>query len=161
VRLLLAGLRADGSPWSVEETIAAGGGAAAWGPGAAGVSADLDNARNLPAETLEERAPVRVLQLGVRRGSGGAGRHRGGDGVVRAYRLLEGRAVVDYAGGRHQVPAPGEAGGQPGRLAEARLERSDGTVEHLPARARVAWQAGDVLVIATAGAGGWGEAPPG
>lgn len=156
VVLSLGGQRTDGSPWLFTEIIASAAGGAPWGPGGSGVSTDVGNARSTPAEVIEAQAPLRVEGVAVREGSGGAGCHRGGDGVVRCYRLLEGSGTVSYRGERHTIAPQGAAGGQPGRCAAARIERADGRIEHLPAKARAQWQAGDRLVIETAGAGGWG-----
>lgn len=158
VVLVLSGQRPAGRDWLFTEIIASGAGAAPWGPGGSGVSTDVGNARNTPAEVIEAQAPLRVERVQVRTGSGGAGRHAGGCGMVRAYRLLEGQGVIAYRGERHRTPAQGAAGGAPGRCGSARIERADGTVEPLPAKARALWRAGDCLVIETAGAGGWG--PP-
>ncbi|HYF20027.1 MAG TPA: hydantoinase B/oxoprolinase family protein [Ramlibacter sp.] len=157
VVLSLGGTRGDGSTWLFTEIIASAAGGAPWGPGGSGVSTDVGNARNTPAEAIEAQAPIRMERVAVRRGSGGAGRHRGGDGVVRVYRLLEGLGVVSYRGERHAIAAQGSAGGGPGACGRARIERADGTVEDLPAKARARWSAGDRLVIETAGAGGWGN----
>jgi N-methylhydantoinase B/oxoprolinase/acetone carboxylase alpha subunit len=77
--------------------------------------------------------------------------------VERAYRLLRGQGLVSYRGERHTVPAQGAAGGSPGRTGAAWIERADGRRTELPAKARATWAAGDLLVIRTAGAGGWGE----
>lgn len=156
VVLSLSG-EADGKPWVYTEIIASAAGGAPWGPGGSGVSTDVGNARNTPAEVIERQAPLRVERVGLHRGSGGAGRHAGGCGVERAYRLLRGHGIISYRGERHTVPAQGAAGGGPGRTGAAWIERADGSRTDLPAKARAAWDAGDLLVIRTAGAGGWGE----
>ena len=156
VVLSLSG-EAEGSPWVYTEIIASAAGGAPWGPGGSGVSTDVGNARNTPAEVIERQAPLRVERVGLHQGSGGAGRHAGGCGVERAYRLLRGQGLVSYRGERHTVPAQGAAGGSPGRTGAAWIERADGRRTELPAKARASWAAGDLLVIRTAGAGGWGE----
>lgn len=158
VVLSLGGTRNGSSPWLFTEIIASASGGAPWGPGASGVSTDVGNARNTPVEVIEQQAPIRVERVAVRRGSGGLGQHAGGDGVLRAYRLLEGSGTVSYRGERHRTPAQGAAGGGAGACGSARIERADGRVERLPAKARAQWRAGDLLVIETAGGGGWG--PP-
>ena len=160
VTLTLSGTREDGRSWLVSEVIASAAGAAPWGPGGSGVSTDLGNAANLPAEMLEAQAPIRVDQVGVRIGSGGGGRHRGGDGAVRVYRLLEGTGMISYRGERHRTPAQGTHGGGPGLAGAARIESPDGRVQLLSNRAEARWSAGDRLVIETAGAGGWGTRVP-
>lgn len=145
-----------GKPFHFTEIIASGAGASAHGAGESAVSTDVGNARNTPVEVLEAQAPVRVEAYELRRGSGGPGAFRGGDGVRRAYRLLQGRAVLTYRGERHHSQAPGCAGGGPGASSSARVLRADGRVEPLGPRARVALEAGDGWVIETAGGGGWG-----
>jgi N-methylhydantoinase B len=147
-----------GKPFHFTEIIASGAGASALGAGESAVSTDVGNARNTPVEVLEAQAPVRVEAYELRRGSGGPGAWRGGDGVRRAYRLLQGRAVLTYRGERHHSQAPGCAGGGPGASSAARVLRADGRVETLGPRARVALEAGDGWVIETAGGGGWGPA---
>lgn len=156
VVLSLGGQWSDGRAWLLTEIIASAAGGAPWGPGGSGMSTDVGNARSTPAEVLEAQAPLRVECVAVRAGSGGAGRYRGGDGVVRIYRLLQGSSSISYRGERHCIAPQGAAGGEPGTPAAARIERADGRVEHLPAKARAQWSAGDRLVIETAGAGGWG-----
>ncbi|MBB3178251.1 hydantoinase B/oxoprolinase family protein [Variovorax sp. Sphag1AA] len=157
VVLSLGGTHADGRPWLLTEIIASAAGGAPSGPGGSGVSTDVGNARSTPAESIEAQAPLRIERVAVRVGSGGAGRHRGGDGVVRVYRLLHGSGSISYRGERHAIVPQGAAGGLPGSPAAARIERADGRVEPLPAKARAQWQAGDRLVIETAGGGGWGQ----
>jgi hypothetical protein len=158
VVLSLGGTRGDGRSWLFTEIIASAAGGAPWGPGGTGVSTDVGNTRNTPAEVIESQAPLRMERVAIRQGSGGAGRHRGGDGVLRAYRLLDGTGSISYRGERHSIAPQGAAGGQPGACATARIERVDGSVDVLPAKARAEWHAGDLLVIETAGAGGWGAA---
>ena len=147
-----------GKPFHFTEIIASGAGASARGPGESAVSTDVGNARNTPVEVLEAQAPVRVEAYELRQGSGGNGAYRGGDGVCRAYRLLQGHAVLTYRGDRHHSQAPGCAGGRPGASSAARVLRADGRIEPLGPRARVALEAGDGWDIETAGGGGWGPA---
>ncbi|MET1116548.1 MAG: hydantoinase B/oxoprolinase family protein [Comamonas sp.] len=160
VVLSMAGKRADGRPWMYTEIIAAGAGGTPTGAGAAGVSTDISNARNTPAEVLEGQAPLRVETVAVRAGSGGAGQHRGGDGVLRRYRLLEGTAQLSYRGERHSIAPQGVLGGAPGQCAQALIERAGGETLALSAKSTATLAAGDCLQIATAGAGGWGAPPP-
>ncbi len=156
VVLSMSGIRSDGSSWMFTEIIASAAGGAPWGPGGSGVSTDLGNTRNTPAEVIELQAPLRVERVAIREGSGGEGRHKGGDGVIRAYRLMQGEGSISYRGERHSIAPQGGAGGQPGACASARIEHANGYMEALSAKARANWRAGDLLVIETAGAGGWG-----
>jgi N-methylhydantoinase B len=158
VVLSLGGQDESGQAFACTEIIASGAGASALGPGESAVSTDVGNARNTAVEVIEAQAPVRVEACELRRDSGGAGRHRGGDGVRRVYRLLHGQAQLSYRGERHRSQAAGCAGGAPGAGSAARVLRADGRVELLGARARVSLQAGDRWIIETAGGGGWGPA---
>jgi N-methylhydantoinase B len=156
VVLSASGTDASGRRWMFTEILAGGEGG---GPDRAGfhaLSADVSNARNLPAESLEAIAPIRVEAFERHRGSGGAGLHPGGDGVRRVYLLLSGRAEVSYRGERHLAGAPGAEGGGGGGVARCRLIHADGRETAFPSKARFAWMAGERLVIETAGGGGWG-----
>ncbi|MDO9500243.1 hydantoinase B/oxoprolinase family protein [Falsiroseomonas sp.] len=158
VVLSIGGTDATGRSWIFTEIVAGGSGGRPDGPGQPGLSADVSNARNLPAEMLESVAPIRVEAIQRRHGSGGAGRHPGGDGVRRIYRLLSGTAEISYRGERHLAGAPGAQGGGAGAPATARILAADSSVRHLPSKARIAWAAGDRFILETAGGGGWGPA---
>ncbi len=157
VVMSVGGEDAAGKPFFFTEIIAGGAGGHAAGPGAHGISTDVGNARNLPAEMLEAQAPIRVECHARHAGSGGAGRHAGGDGVLRRYLLCEGHATVSYRGERHEGRAAGAAGGGAGASSSAWLERPDGSRVPIASKTRFRWLAGERLVIATAGGGGWGD----
>lgn len=157
VVMSVGGEDGQGRPFFFTEIMAGGAGAHADGPGASGVSTDVGNARNLPAEMLEAQAPIRVECHARHRASGGTGRHAGGDGVLRRYLLCEGHATVSYRGERHEGRAAGASGGACGASSQAWLERADGSRIAIASKARLRWQAGERLVIATAGGGGWGD----
>jgi N-methylhydantoinase B len=161
VVLVLSGTRPYSSTsWQFTEIVASAAGGAPWSDGGSGVSTDVGNARSTPAEVIERQAPLRMQRVAIRTGSGGAGVHCGGNGVVREYLLLEGIGEIMYRGERHTTQAQGAAGGLPGASARATLVRGSGPargqVVELPAKVRIAWSAGDVLRIETAGGGGWG-----
>jgi len=140
------------------ETVCGGAGA---GPGFAGASAvhtHMTNTRITDPELLELRYPVRLERFAVRPASGGAGAHRGGDGVVREYRFAAPMSVSLLSQHRIEVPY-GLAGGAPGRPGTQRLIRADGGVEVLGGVGGCAVAPGDRLVLETPGGGGWG-APP-
>ena len=139
------------------ETIGGGAGAGPGWHGASGVHTHMTNTRITDAEILEARHPVRVEQFSLRRGSGGAGRWRGGDGLVRRYRFLA--PVTASLLTERRVNAPyGLAGGEPGRRGRNAVVRRDGRVEELPHAATVALEAGDALIVETPGGGGYGAA---
>jgi 5-oxoprolinase (ATP-hydrolysing) len=139
------------------ETVAGGTGA---GPGFAGADAvhsHMTNTRITDPEVLEHRYPVRLERFAIRRGSGGAGRWRGGDGVVRELTFLEPVSLSLLT--QHRVAGPrGMAGGGDGAPGRQRLLRADGTAEELaPVDGREA-EPGDRLLLETPGGGGWGRA---
>jgi 5-oxoprolinase (ATP-hydrolysing) len=137
------------------ETICGGAGATDEAPGADAVHTHMTNTRLTDVEILEHRYPVRVEQFAVRRGSGGAGRHRGGDGVRRVLRFLEGVSLSILS--QHRVEAPyGLDGGEPGAVGHQWIERTDGTRVELPSIAACDLLAGEALVLETPGGGGYG-----
>ncbi|MEU1203080.1 hydantoinase B/oxoprolinase family protein [Streptomyces sp. NPDC005813] len=140
------------------ETVASGSGAGDGFPGAPVVQTHMTNSRLTDPEVLEWRHPVRLDEFAVRRGSGGAGRWRGGDGGVRRLRFLEPMTVSTLS--QHRRVAPyGMAGGEPGSLGANRVERADGTVTELGGSDSADVGPGDVLVIETPGGGGYGPPP--
>jgi len=137
------------------ETIGGGAGAGDGFDGASGVHTHMTNTRITDAEILEARHPVRLLAFSLRRGSGGAGRWRGGDGLVRRYRFLAPLTASLLTERRTTAPygLAGGAAGAPGRNA---VVRADGRVEELPSRATVTLAPGDELIVETPGGGGFG-----
>jgi len=138
------------------ETISGGAGAGPDFDGASVVQTHMTNSRLTDPEVLEWRFPVRLDAYRIRRGSGGAGRHRGGDGGERRVRFLEPMTAVMLANHRRIAPF-GAAGGQPGAVGRNWVERADGTREEFGATFQVEMQAGDVFVIQTPGGGGFGK----
>jgi 5-oxoprolinase (ATP-hydrolysing) len=139
------------------ETISGGAGAGPDFDGASVVQTHMTNSRLTDPEVLEWRFPVRLDAFGIRRGSGGRGRHRGGDGATRRVRFLEPMTAVMLANHR-RVPPFGVAGGAAGALGRNWVERRDGSREEFGATCAVEMGEGDVFVIETPGGGGFG--PP-
>jgi 5-oxoprolinase (ATP-hydrolysing) len=137
------------------ETLGGGAGAGEGFDGASGVHTHMTNTRITDPEVLETRYPVRLLRFALRTGSGGQGRWRGGDGLVRAYQFLA-PVTVSLLSERRKAAPYGLRGGLPGALGRNRIERPDGRVDELPGRALARAEAGDVLVIETPGGGGFG-----
>ncbi len=137
------------------ETICGGAGAGPAFDGASAVQTHMTNSRLTDPEVLEMRFPVLVEQFAVRRGSGGRGRHKGGDGAVRRIRF---RAPMTAAilSNRRAIAPFGLAGGEAGARGRNAVERVGGAVEELGATAEVSVEAGDVFVIETPGGGGYG-----
>lgn len=139
------------------ETICGGSGAGPDFDGTDAVQTHMTNSRLTDPEVLEARYPVLVEAFSIRRGSGGEGTHRGGDGVVRKIGFRE-PMTVTLLSNRRRVAPFGLEGGQPGALGAARVERVDGGVDPMAATDLVRVGAGDAIVIETPGGGGWGRA---
>jgi N-methylhydantoinase B len=145
--------------FSYYETIAGGEGALPYREGMSGVHTHMTNTRNTPVEALELAYPLRVEEYRLLRGSGGAGRHRGGDGIRRAVRFLAKRGVLSILSDRRRVGPRGLQGGLDGRPGRNGLIRS-GRTHVLPSKVTREIHANDVVVIETPGGGGWGPRPP-
>jgi N-methylhydantoinase B len=138
------------SRWTYYETLGGGQGASAHGNGPSGVHVGMSNTLNTPIEALELEAPLRVERYELIDGSGGDGRHRGGDGLVRSIRVLE-PAMLSLLTDRRRHSPQGLAGGKPGRCGRNLVNG-----EELPAKASRELAAGDLVTIETPGGGGWG-----
>ena len=138
--------------FSYYETLGGGQGACHDADGPSAVHVAMSNTLNTPIEALEREFPLRVLAYGLRRGSGGAGRHRGGDGVVRELQALTEMSYSLIAERRRHAPA-GAEGGAPGRPGRDLL---DG--EQLPGKATGTLAPGQRIRIETPGGGGFGRA---
>jgi 5-oxoprolinase (ATP-hydrolysing) len=138
------------------ETICGGAGATSEADGADAVHTHMTNTRLTDPEVIEHRYPIRVREFSVRRGSGGGGRRRGGDGVVRVLEFLRPLDVSIVSQRRGEYPPYGLAGGEAGATGRNTLHRADGTLEHLAGRVQFTAAVGDVLRIETPGGGGFG-----
>ncbi len=142
-----------GRAYAYYETIGGGMGAGPDGDGLSGVHVHMSNTLNTPVEALEFHYPFRITRYALRRGSGGQGVHRGGDGLVRSILFLA-PATVTLLSDRRRFPPYGLAGGEPGQTGTAILQGNGDRV--LPGKATIRVQAGDELTIETPGGGGWG-----
>ncbi len=104
---------------------------------------------------MEWRFPEVLESFSIRQGSGGAGRHRGGDGIIRRVRFREAMTAAVVSGHR-RVPPYGMAGGEPGKTGRNYVERADGTVDEISGTDMTEMNPGDVFVIETPGGGGYG-----
>jgi N-methylhydantoinase B len=145
-----------GEPFAYYETVAGGMGARPSGDGVSGVHTHMTNSLNTPAEALEYAYPLRVRQYGLRPNSGGAGTHRGGDGIVREIEVLTDAEVTLLADRRTRGPW-GLNGGANGAVGNAAIVRDDGSVKELPGKFNVRLRKGERIRIETPGSGGWGE----
>ncbi|MEE3180873.1 MAG: hydantoinase B/oxoprolinase family protein, partial [Planctomycetota bacterium] len=139
------------------ETIAGGAGAGAGFAGADGVHTHMTNTRITDPEVLERRYPVRLHRFCLRRGSGGAGENRGGDGIVREIEFLD-QVEVSILSQRRSRGPYGMAGGEAGEPGRNLLRRAgEAGWKELPAVTTFSTRAGDRLRIETPGGGGWGS----
>jgi N-methylhydantoinase B len=139
------------SAWTYYETLGGGQGASSRGDGPSGVHVGMSNTLNTPVEALELELPLRVERYELLDGSGGGGRHRGGDGLVRSLRVLEPATLSLLTDRRRHAPL-GLNGGDPGRPGRNLLNG-----EELPAKTTRELVAGDVVTVETPGGGGWGR----
>jgi N-methylhydantoinase B len=146
---LAMGRRGD-QGWDYYETLAGGMGAAVDGNGRSARHSHMTNTLNTPVEVLELNYPLRIQQYAVRRGSGGAGKFTGGDGVTRRYLFLE-SAEVSLLTERRRRPPWGLHGGQPAQCGRNELDGRE-----LPGKSRFEATVGQVLTIMTPGGGGYG-----
>jgi len=145
-----------GEPFAYYETIAGGMGARPDRPGVSGVHTHMTNSLNTPAEALEYAYPLRVTQYSLRKGSGGAGKFRGGDGIVRELELLADAEVTLLADRRSRGPY-GLQGGDDGSPGRTEIVQHDGRTEILPGKTSVRVKKGTRVRVESPGGGGWGQ----
>jgi len=144
-----------GASFAYYETIAGGMGARPGRDGISGVHTHMTNSLNTPTEVFEITYPVRVRRYGLRRGSGGRGKYRGGDGIVREVELLV-DAQVGLLCERRVIAPYGLAGGGPGAKGKNELI-SRGRRKRLPSKCGFYAKAGDIVRIESPGGGAWGK----
>ena len=147
--------RHGGAPFAYYETIAGGMGARPKLDGISGVHTHMTNSLNTPVEILEHVCPVRVRRYALRRGSGGAGRRRGGDGIIREIEFLA-DAQVALLSDRRIIPPYGLSGGAPGRVGKSTVIVR-GKSKRLASKCAFRVTNGTVVRIETPGGGGWGS----
>lgn len=155
---VLIGSRDDADPaqaFVYYETLAGGYGASRDGDGASATHAHMTNTRNTPIEAFEHAYPARITRYSLRRGSGGVGTHRGGDGLIREYEFLVPSTVTVLAERRVHGPT-GRLGGGAGKPGVHRMVRNGENSCELAGKTTVGVSAGDRLIVETPGGGGWG-----
>ncbi len=151
----LGGTRTDGRAWAHYETLGGGMGAGRDGGGLSGIQTHMTNTRNTPIEVLEGTAPVVVERLSLRRGSGGKGARRGGEGIVKELRFTA-AATVSVLADRHAAGPKGAAGGGSGRPGAVHLLRG-GRTRRVASKTVLDVRAGDIIRLTSPGGGGWGS----
>lgn len=144
-----------GQPFAYYETMGGGMGASPTSDGLSGVHTHMSNTMNTPIEALEYAYPIRIYAYRLRRGSGGAGKYRGGDGLEREL-VFETPTEVTLLTDRRRHPPYGLQGGHPGLPGENLLIR-DGVERALPGKVRFTAAPGDHLRVSSPGGGGWGK----
>src|ERR1700729_666125 len=159
--VMLGGTRPDGATWAFYETNGCGMGARPTSDGIDAIHCHMTNTLNTPIEAIEREYPLRITRYEIALGTGGAGRHRGGNGLIRSIELVEGSAHATLLADRQTLHPPGANGGEDGACGSHRLMR-DGNETPLPAKVSLPLEPGDVLTIQTPGGGGYGtpEASP-
>jgi N-methylhydantoinase B len=148
-----------GSPdgrFTYYETMGGGHGAAPGADGASGLQCHMTNTRNTPVEAMEHAYPVRVRQYRLRRGSGGRGRHRGGEGLVREIEMLE-PCEITVISERRRFGAWGASGGGDGRRGRNTIRRAGGRLEKKPGKFQASVSEGERIRVETPGGGGYGR----
>ncbi|MDX1646628.1 MAG: hydantoinase B/oxoprolinase family protein [Longimicrobiales bacterium] len=145
-----------GEPFAYYETVGGGMGAGPGGEGLSGVHVHMSNSLNTPVEALEHAYPFRVARYEIRRGSGGEGQYRGGDGLRRDLQLLGPARVALLCERRVRGPS-GMRGGRDGAPGENVLIR-EGREERLPGKVTFEARAADIVSVRSPGGGGWGSA---
>jgi N-methylhydantoinase B/oxoprolinase/acetone carboxylase alpha subunit len=146
-----------GAPFAYYETAGGGMGGRPGQPGISGVHTHMSNTRNTPVEAFEHHLPIRIRAYSLRSGSGGAGKYRGGEGVVREYEMLAETTVTLLTDRRIGRPY-GLQGGQPGARGRNTVIRANGSIETAPSKGSMRLYPGDRLRIETPGGGGFGKA---
>jgi N-methylhydantoinase B len=145
-----------GQPFAYYETLGGGTGGGPAGSGESGVHSHMSNTLNTPIEALEYAMPILVTRYCLREGSGGMGKHGGGDGLCRDIQFSC-PVRVTLLSERRRFVAYGLAGGQPGRAGRNVVVHADGSEQDLPGKASLDLEANAVLSMRTPGGGGWGK----
>ncbi|HLI95807.1 MAG TPA: hydantoinase B/oxoprolinase family protein [Candidatus Baltobacteraceae bacterium] len=146
-----------GTGWAFYETNGCGMGARPGMDGIDGIQCHMTNTLNTPIEAIERDYPLRVTRYEFADGTGGRGRFRGGDGLIRALMLVDGEARISLLAERHTVAPRGAQGGGNGETGRHALIDANGESHVLPAKTTRAFAAGQTLVIQTPGGGGYGD----
>jgi N-methylhydantoinase B len=153
------GRTSSGQAWTFYETNGCGMGARPALDGLDAIQCHMTNTMNTPIEALEREYPLRVERYEIAEGTGGAGVRRGGNGLVRTLRIIDGNATFVLLADRHRKHPQGVAGGADGSTGSHTLIRN-GNEKPLPAKGTVRLSSGDAISVQTPGGGGYGAATP-
>jgi len=155
--ILFGGRRTDGAWTTLYETHGGGEGARHDRDGAPVVRVHMSNVMNTPAEVIEAEYPIRIECQKLRQGSGGTGRHNGGEGLHREYRVLCDDMSVTSMFERRVVPPYGLQGGAPGAPFKVTVAEATGRSFDLPGKANIRLNTGDLVIVESCGGGGYGN----
>ena len=159
--LIFTGQWSDGRWWSFYEAHGGGEGGRTDRDGASATRVNLGNVMNTPAEMVEAQYPIVISKQALRNGSGGRGRHRGGNGVIRVYEMLGEDTKFAAMLDRCKVPPYGLFGGEDGQPYVLRRVSSDGVESIIEGRGHYRLKKGEKIILETGGGGGYGEPPAG
>lgn len=148
----------NGRRYTYVETIGGGQGGRPMGPGQDGIQCNMTNTMNTPVEALEITYPLRVERYELREGSAGAGKNRGGLGMVRALRILDHEARLSLQSDRRRLSPYGLHGGEPGHRGRNLVIDAVGGVHEQPGKVTLTLKPAETVVVETPGGGGWGRA---
>ena len=147
----------DGKPYAYYETLGGGFGARPTKDGIDGIHTHMTNTQNTPIEALEIKFPIRIDKYALRPDTGGAGKYRGGCGIERNIRLIKGEARISILAERHSLHPYGLNGGEPGGLGESLIYTKSGETIKLKSKDTAILKEGDLWIIRSPGAGGYGN----
>ena len=153
---VMMGGRSAGSPWAFYETIGVGLGGRRGSDGVDGIQANMTNTMNTPIEAIERTLPLRITRYEFRPDSSGAGRFRGGTGLVRAFQALDDDTTFTVLADRRKHLPRGTGGGNPGAGTKVVVVRNGKRAE-VPVKSTFSLAGGDVVEVMTAGGGGYGS----
>jgi N-methylhydantoinase B len=148
----------SGKSFSFYETIGGGSGASKGNIGTSGIHTHMTNTLNTPVESLETEYPLRVRKYSIRRGTGGSGQWKGGDGIIREIEILSDKATISIQSERRKLKPWGLNDGEDGETGKNTLVY-EGKVHSIEAKSTIVATKGSVVRIETPGGGGWGPPP--
>ncbi|MGC9133771.1 hydantoinase B/oxoprolinase family protein [Caldisphaera sp.] len=155
MNVMLGGYDKNGKPWAYYETIGGGSGARPNGDGVSGVHTNMTNTMNTPIEITESTYPMFFTSYKIREGSGGEGKYRGGDGIVRSFKVLY-PARLAVMSSRFLTNPYGLFNGKPGKPSKLTIKRKNGSIEDIKPLSVIELFADDEVIIETPGGGGYG-----
>jgi N-methylhydantoinase B len=156
--VMIGGTREDGTTWAFYETNGCGMGARPTMDGIDGIQCHMTNTLNTPIEAIEREYPLRVVRYEFAEHTGGTGKYRGGNGLIRALQLTGGSAQLSLLAERHAKAPQGAQGGGDGGTGSHTLQRKNGTRSRVPAKTTLILEPGDAIAVQTPGGGGYGLA---